>query len=144
MPVFDVEVKTEKENAYSQVSQNELALQFYNLGFFNPQYADQALACMDMMDFKGKQMVTEKIEANGGMYQQMMQLQQQMLQLAEMVDQLSGGQTNMADETANSINASLDEGDPRGGSSQIYTGNGGEASIVSKARQNAQSVTQPR
>ena len=144
IPLFDVEVKTEKENAYSQVSQNELALQFYNLGFFNPEYADQALACMDMMDFKGKQMVVEKVEQNGGMYQQMLQMQQQLLQLSEMVDQLTGGQLGMADQTANAINATMGEEQPRGGSSEIYTGNGGEASIVSKARQNAQSVTQPR
>ena len=37
LPVFDIEVKAEKENAYTQLSQNELALQFYNLGFFNPE-----------------------------------------------------------------------------------------------------------
>lgn len=142
MPVFDVEVKTEKENAYSQVSQNELALQFYNLGFFGPQNADQALACIEMMEFKGKSIVTDRIKQNGGMWQQLVAVQQQLLQVSEMVDQLSGGQTNMADMAAQAINGSMAEG-PAGGSSEIYTG-GGEASIVSKARERAQSATQPR
>lgn len=143
LPVFDVEVKTEKENAYSQVSQNELALQFYNQGFFNPQYADQALACIDMMEFKGKSMVMDKIKANGGLYQQLVATQQQLLQVSEMCDQLSGGQTNMADMAADAIQGSLEEVSAGGGSTQMPTGSG-EAGIVSKARERAQSVTQPK
>ncbi len=143
LPVFDIDVKAEKENAYTQMSQNELALQFYNMGFFNPQYADQALACIDMMDFKGKDLVRDKISANGGMYQQLLQLQQQMLQLSEMFDQANGGQTNVADETANAINASLAQEAPTGGGN-IGTNTGGEASIVSNARERANSATAPR
>ena len=143
LPVFDIDVKAEKENAYTQMSQNELALQFYNMGFFNPQFADQALACIDMMDFKGKNMVVDKISANGGMYQQLLQLQQQMLQLSEMFDQANGGQTNVADETANAINASLAQETPSGGGS-TGTSTGGEASIVSNARERANSATAPR
>ena len=68
------------------MSQNELALQFYSAGFFNPQMADQALACLDMMDFDRKQFVMQKIAQNGGMYQQMLMMQQQMLQMAQMID----------------------------------------------------------
>ena len=52
------------------MSQNELALQFFGAGFFNPQMADQALACLDMMDFDRKQFVMQKVAQNGGMYQQ--------------------------------------------------------------------------
>ena len=143
LPVFDIEVKTEKENAYSQISQNELAIQFYNQGFFNPQYSDQALACIDMMEFKGKSMVTEKIQANGNLYQQLVQVQQSLLQMAEMVDQLSGGQTQMADQVADMINTGMAQGTPQGGSSQPTLG-GGESGIVAKARQQAQSATTPQ
>ena len=142
MPVFDVEVKTEKENAYSQVSQNELAIQFYNLGFFDPSRSDMALACLDMMDFKGKSMVMERIQANGGLYQQMMAIEQQLLQMSEMVDQLSGGQTNMADQAADMINASMVQQAPVNASTPSL--GGGESSIVSKAKERAQSVTQPK
>ena len=143
LPVFDIEVKTEKENAYSQMSQNELAMQFYNQGFFNPQYSDQALACIDMMEFKGKSQVVEKIQANGDLYQQLMQVEQQLLQVSEMVDQLSGGQTQMADQAADMVNASIASNNPGGGSGSVSMGNG-EASIVSNARERAQAATSPR
>jgi hypothetical protein len=78
------------------MSQNELALQFFSAGFFNPQIADQALACLDMMDFDRKQFIMQKIAQNGGMYQQMMAMQQQMVMLAQMVDQSRG--SNIAEQ----------------------------------------------
>lgn len=62
-PVFDIEVTAEKASPYTRLSRNELALQFYQVGFFDPQRADQALMCLDMMDFDGKQKVMEKIAA---------------------------------------------------------------------------------
>lgn len=38
--------------------------------------ADQALACLDMMDFERKDFIIQKIQQNGGMLQQMMMLGQ--------------------------------------------------------------------
>lgn len=75
MPLFDVAVSAEKQSPYSKMSQNEMALQFYSAGFFDPQAAEQALACLDMMEFEGKQMVMERIVENGEMYRQRMALQ---------------------------------------------------------------------
>ena len=96
LPLFDIEVTAQKQSPYSKMSQNELALQFFGAGFFNPQIADQALACLDMMDFDRKQFVMQKIAQNGGMYQQMMAMQQQMVMLAQMVDQARG--SNIAEQ----------------------------------------------
>lgn len=143
LPVFDIEVKAEKENAYTQMSQNELAIQFYNQGFFNPQYSDQALACIDMMEFKGKSQVVDKIEANAGLYEQLIQVQQALLQMAEMVDQLSDGQTEMSDQVADMINNGMAQGTPQGGG-QLPSLSNNEAGIVTKARERAQSVTSPQ
>ena len=75
-PVFDIKIKAQRANPYSRLAQNELALQFYQLGFFNPQLADQALACIEMMDFEGKDKVKSNIERNGGMFNQLQQMQQ--------------------------------------------------------------------
>ena len=86
VPLFDIEITAQKQSPYSKMSQNELALQFYSAGFFNPQMADQALACLDMMDFDRKQFIMQKIAQNGGMYQQMLMMQQQMLSMAQMID----------------------------------------------------------
>lgn len=91
VPLFDIEVTAQKQSPYSKMSQNEMALQFYNAGFFNPKLADQALACLDMMDFDRKQFIMQKIAQNGTMYQQIQAMQQQMLQLGAMVDARGGG-----------------------------------------------------
>ena len=96
LPLFDIEITAQKQSPYSKMSQNELALQFFGAGFFNPQIADQALACLDMMDFDRKQFIMQKIAQNGTMYQQMMQMQQQMVMLAQMVDSYRG--SNLAEQ----------------------------------------------
>lgn len=81
-PVFDIKVSAQKKDVYTKVSQNELALQFFQLGFFNPQNADQALTVLDMMDFDGKEAVMQKISQNGTMFQKLQQYMQLALQLA--------------------------------------------------------------
>ena len=101
VPLFDIEITAQKASPYSKMSQNELALQFYGAGFFNPQMADQALVCLDMMDFDRKQFIMQKIAQNGGMYQQMLAMQKQMLMLAQIVDSERG--TNLADQIAAGI-----------------------------------------
>lgn len=94
LPVFDIKVSAQKKNVYTRVSQNELALQFFQLGFFSPQMTDQALACLDMMDFDGKDGLMQMIARNGTMFQRLTQYMQLALQLAvkaapEMVQGLS-------------------------------------------------------
>ena len=89
-PVFDIKVKAQRSNPYSRTAQNELALQFYQLGFFNPQLTDQALATIDMMDFEGKEKVRETIRNNGTLYEQLQQAQQTNLQLAQLLAAQTG------------------------------------------------------
>lgn len=140
LPVFDIKVTAEKESPYSQLSQNELALQFYGNGFFNPELADQALACIDMMEFPGKDRVVQKIQANGTMYQTILRMQQQMLQMSQVIDAQNG--TNMADQMAAGI-MNQPQVQPGNVDADIYTGNE-ENSIVSNARERAASSTEPR
>ena len=151
VPMFDIEVTAQKQSPYSKMSQNELALQFYSAGFFNPQMADQALACLDMMDFDRKQFIMQKIAQNGGMYQQMLMMQQQMLQLAQIVDQTKG--TNIAEQIAAGITggqpvAPMMGGQPPGGNVAETEALGGkegpkEASGTKKARQRVAESTDP-
>ena len=149
MPVFDVEITAQKQSPYSKMSQNELALQFYSAGFFNPQMADQALACLDMMDFDRKEFIMQKIAQNGGMYQQMLQMQQQMLMLAQMVDQQRG--SNIAEQIAAGITGSAApmaiDGNPVSNIDQTEAlgGSDGEAesSNTKKARQRVAESTSP-
>ena len=61
-PVFDIRVEVQKRNAYTRTSQNELALQLYQLGVFNPMMAQQSLMLLDMMDFDGKEALMQKLQ----------------------------------------------------------------------------------
>ena len=96
LPIFDIEVSAQKASPYTKMAQNELALQFFSAGFFNPQIADQALACVEMMDFTGKNEVLNKIQQNGTMYQQMLAMQEQMAKMAAIIDSQNG--TNVSAE----------------------------------------------
>ncbi len=60
-PTFDLEITAEKASPYSRMSRNELALQLYTAGFFEPSRASQALACLDMMDFDRKEQVVRRV-----------------------------------------------------------------------------------
>lgn len=72
LPCFDIEISAERANPYNRLSQNELALQFFNLGFFNPQMTDQAISCLTVMDFDTKDKILELIKKNGTMYDKLM------------------------------------------------------------------------
>lgn len=65
-PVYDIEVVPEKRTDYTRLAQNELALQFYNSGFFRPELAPQALQAIDMMEFDGKDRVRNAIAEAAG------------------------------------------------------------------------------
>ena len=93
-PLFDIEITASKQSPYSKMSQNELALQFYQAGFFNPDpvAVTQSLACLDMMDFDRKQFVMQKIQQNGTLMQMLQQAQQQVVALAQVIDQQNGTQ----------------------------------------------------
>ena len=53
----------------SRLSQNEMVLQLYNAGFFNPRNVTQAMACLELMDFDRKDMMMQLISGNAQQYQ---------------------------------------------------------------------------
>lgn len=64
LPEFDIQISAQKSNPYTKMSQNEMALQFYNQGFFEPSKAQMALSCLEMMDFPRKEAVIRRITGN--------------------------------------------------------------------------------
>jgi hypothetical protein len=147
IPLFDVEITAQKQSPYSKMSQNELALQLYSADFFNPQRADQCLACLDMMDFDRKHFVMQKIAENGGMYQQMLAMQQQMVMLAQMVDQSRG--SNIAEQLVAQFSGGAPvapiDGGRAGGVSEAADGELGEKepAHMRKAKQRVAESTSP-
>lgn len=145
IPQFDIEVSAQKATAYSKMSQNELALQFYSAGMFNPNNADQALACLDMMDFTHKQDIVDRVQQNGTLAVQVQQLLSLAMGLATtyepaLAQQLAaqfGMQMNTAPAAQNgSVNTDIAEQNDDGTVKQ------GEHAIVEKAREKAQNATQ--
>jgi hypothetical protein len=102
-----------------------------------------------MMDFDRKEFIMQKIAQNGGMYQQMLQMQQQMLMLAQMVDQARG--TNLAQQMAAGMQGGGAPAMPMsGGAAQnveeteaLGGDEKGEASNTKKARQRVAESTSP-
>ena len=86
LPEFDIDITSEKANPYKKMEINELALSFYNAGFFNPQMTDQALACLGMMDFVKKDEIMRKISENGTLAEMLLLYQQMALQFANQID----------------------------------------------------------
>ena len=91
-PEFDIDVTAEKANPYKKMEINELALNFYKSGFFNPQMTDQALACLNMMDFVKKEEIMAKIRENGTIQEMLIRYQQLSLELAAQLSPEMGEQ----------------------------------------------------
>lgn len=146
LPIFDIKVSAQKKSVYTRVSQNELSLQFFQLGFFNPQLVDQALLTLELMDFDGKDGIMQKVARNGTMFQKLVQYMQMALQFAQvvapqMVQQIAqdfmmttGQQPNIAmgGASPNMVESDNIAGMPKK-----------EHGIVEKAREKSQNASQP-
>ena len=86
-PVFDLKIKAQRANPFSRASQNELAVQLYQMGVFNPQMADQSLMMLDLMQFEGVDKLKQEIAQRGTVYEQM---QQQIAALTQQLAAMTG------------------------------------------------------
>ena len=148
LPVFDIKVSAQKKNVYTKVAQNELALQFFQLGFFNPERVDQSLMCLEMMDFDDKDIIMQKISQMGTMYQKLIQYMQLALNLAARVD--PGLTQQISQDVIQTVGGGAVPGGGVGGAPTQITNVdniGGipkeEHSIVTRARQQSNDAAQP-
>lgn len=137
-PVFDITVSAQKQNAYSKMAQNELALQLLGAGVFNPQMADQSNMLLDMMDFNGKDELQRKVQDMGLMQQKLIMWQQMAMRLAatyepataeQMARGIMGGAAGGA-QTPTQIQPKLQEEDK-------------ESGVTRRAREQAANASQP-
>ena len=80
-PVFDIVVKPQKRSPYSKMAQNELAKEMYNMGFFNPQLAEQSMTALELMDFDGIEVIKEKVQTGQTLLNMVQQLSQELAML---------------------------------------------------------------
>lgn len=135
--MFDISIKATRLRSFDRVAHNEMALQFYGLGFFNPQKAEEALMCIDMMDFPGKDTLRQKIAEQATMHKLMVKFMQLSLTLAQRVDPA------MAEVIGQEIMTALGQ---EAGAQMVAAAPkmaGGEAPATANARQRAQSAAMP-
>lgn len=150
MPVFDIDVRAQRENAYTQMAQNELGVQFWGMGLFNPQMTDQAIMLLDMMEFKGKDELKRRIMEQGTLRDTLVQVAQIALQLATQYDPMA------AEQLAQIINGiSMDLGMQTGGGMKAPKGGTApsdemsaphdprESAIVRRAGERAANASRP-
>lgn len=143
-PEFDIRVSAQKANVYTKVSQNELAIQLFQLGFFSPNMTDQALLCLDIMDFDGKDSVIQKVSKLGGMMQMLQMYMPMAMQYALQTNPMTAQRIaidmqrlGMAAPAPQGGAVALPESDNIAGIKPK------EHSIVTKARQRANDASQP-
>lgn len=137
VPEFDIDVTSEKANPYKKMEINELALNFYNQGFFSPQNTDMALACLSMMDFTKRDEVMNKIRENGTLMEMLVMYQQLALQYANMVDPMQG------EQVANMILQQSGQPVPQQMGGELIDLDGGEEHPYNqRAREQARASTQ--
>lgn len=151
MPEFDIDVRAQRETSYTKAAQNELAIQLYQLGFFNPQMADQAVMVLDMMDFKGKEEIAQKIQQMGTMAMALQQIGSIAAQMAiQLGDQQSAAMIQqIAMAAAGGGTAAAIQGMPQG--FVMPEGEAVEGDIeqeehpfVERARQRSEEATKPQ
>jgi hypothetical protein len=141
MPVFDVKVSAQKKNVYTTVTQNELALQFFQMGFFNPQMTDQALMCLDLMEFDGKDTVMQKVSQNGTMFQKLTQYMQLALMLAQKAapEMVAG----LSQDVMNTVGGGVQASAAQTPSAPVTEQKKQEPALVANARERAAEASQP-
>nr|DAF75013.1 MAG TPA: portal protein [Caudoviricetes sp.] len=141
-PVFDIEVSAQKASEYTSMAQNELALQFFQLGFFNPQMVDQTLATLDMMDFDGKDSIIQKVQENADLQQRLVEWQQLALALADRYDPVMG--EGLAQQILKEGGQAVPQASAAAAEKpEINTGETQEPKIVENARKKSEESTQP-
>ena len=150
LPVFDIEVRAQRENAYTKLSQNELALQLYNLGFVLPQNADPAIMCLSMLEFKGKDELMQKIRQNGTLLDMFTKVSQIAMALAQQHDPMMAQQIAMITQQitgqamTQAVNpGNVKEGLPEGDNMEAAPNPGQENQIVARAKERSANANRP-
>lgn len=145
LPVFDIKITAQKKNLYTKNAQNELVINLFNMGFFRPEMADQALMCLSLMEFDGKDEIMQKISKQQILVKKLLNYMELAITFAQATrPDLVPGLSNDVQQVLSSMGV-----EPSGMSMSLPTAdavNGVEApehAIMRKARARAQNASQP-
>ena len=138
LPVFDIEVEVQQESSYTKEAYNQLAVNMYQMGIFNPANASMAVPMLEMMDFKGRDELLRKIQVNGNLYMQLQQWQSMAIALAQQyAPDKAAGLMQAAGQAVQQQGAG-------GAQAADVSGSNQEDSRVQKARENASGGAVPK
>ena len=137
VPEFDLEIGAEQESPYRTAEHNQLALQLFQMGFFRDDLADQALRCLELMEFKNKDQLARVISTGKTQASEIAALRQQLLQLAQIVDEAKG--THLAESLATEQSG----GQVRASASAMKAAQTA-ASAMERSRRQSREVVRPR
>ena len=154
IPEFDYKIVAQKMSPYQREGQNQLAIQLFQMGVFNPQLADQVLPFLEMMNFEGIDSIKKKVSENAKMYEQLLQMTNLAMQMAQQLDAQSVLATGDPNSTPymQQVSAIAGENDPamgvQGAPQPRMGGINGlpatDSTMATKARERAQQSATPR
>lgn len=89
-PIFDIKITAQKRSAISREVENQRASELYQMGFFDPNRAQEAMIALDMMEFEGKDKVMEKVRQGQTLMNVLQQMSMQMQQMAALLQTATG------------------------------------------------------
>ena len=134
VPEFDLEVTAQDETPYQTMEYNQLALQLFQMGFFRSDMAEQALRCLELMQFKNKDTLTEVIRQGQKETEQREWLTESLRRAVTLLDRSQG--THLAE----ALERELQEHGAGGKTAAVRKG----SDAVTRQRQATQQAVRPR
>lgn len=137
-PVFDYDIKAQKRSPFSQMAQNEMAKEFYQMGFFNPARAQESLGALEMMDFDGHDQVMQQVQQGQTLLNLLTQVTAERNAMAAMLAQLTGVDLS-AKQGTDAAGGSASQGSSKSGSGtaaqakQAQTAHGADSTPYAQA-----------
>ena len=138
VPEFDLEVSAQNETPYKTMEYNQLALQLFQMGFFRSDMAEQALRCLELMEFKNKDALTEVIREGQKETKQRAWLTEALRRTVAMLDKVQG--SHLAEALERELADTAISG-PAGGADRVQIR---KSDAVAQQRARTQQAVRPR
>ena len=138
VPEFDLEVSAQNETPYKTMEYNQLALQLFQMGFFRSDMAEQALRCLELMEFKNKDALTEVIREGQKETKQRAWLTEALRRTVAMLDKVQG--SHLAEALERELADTAISG-PAGGADRVQIR---KNDAVAQQRARTQQAVRPR
>ena len=135
VPEFDLEVSAQNETPYKTMEYNQLALQLFQMGFFRSDMAEQALRCLELMEFKNKDALTEVIREGQKDAKQRAWLTEALRKTVAMLDKVQGSRL------AEALERELADDEAAGDTGKVTAR---KSSAVERQRAKTQQAVRPR